>query len=70
MLKSLKVSTEAVEANGEGWVAVDPVSLASASLVVAISDRICDRHLLATVLESPVLFRSSSFLCCSGVRSL
>ena len=29
-----------------------------------------DHHLLATVPDSPLLFKSSSFLCCSGVRSL
>jgi hypothetical protein len=29
-----------------------------------------DHHLLATVPDSPLLFKSSSFVCCSGVRSL
>src|SRR4029077_16071295 len=37
----------------------------------AISNPGCwDRHLLATVPDSPLLFKSSSFLCCCGVRSL
>jgi hypothetical protein len=76
MLKVSQVSNETVEATGEGQgVAIDQRSESQLSWgrpeKGAISDPGCwDRHLLATVPDSPLLFNSSSFLCCSGVRSL
>ena len=77
MSKGLKVSNDTVEASGK---MLGMVSSKNGRQLCrdnwfdgkeASSDsRRWNRHRLATVPDSPLLFKSSSFLCCCGVRSL
>jgi hypothetical protein len=72
--KRLKVSNETVDATGSTlWCAIScgKEQLAWVDRKGCHFEPECwDYHLLATVPDSPLLFRLSSFLCCSGVRSL